>query len=129
MSVMNEQEREAFIEKVNEKHQVWHSFSRWAKETFGENWESPEVLSGYEVMQKIEEYVKNNSNSGIQLSYCDDTMFSGSMIVLVPHKEMGTTVLYIPQLTHTTNQFFLYPSHQKMLVESLTKIEQEIHKK
>lgn len=117
MSFMNKKEMAEFSEKSKEIHAVWHKFSAWLEDEFGKDWRSE--LVGYDAMLKIEAYVKTNPE--ISLSYCDDEMFAGSMLVIVPHKGMGNTVIYVPQLTTITNQFFLYPNHQALLIEALNK--------
>lgn len=101
----------------SDTHAVWHKFCSFLEEKLGKDWEKK--LVGHEVMEMIEEYAVTNPE--ISLARCDDTMFAGSMLVVVPHKGMGNTVLYVPQLTMVTNQFFLYPSHQQSLIEALNK--------
>ena len=81
------------------------------------NWEKPTVLSGYEVMEKIESYAKENPE--ISIAHCDDDLFASSILVIIPHKDMGNTVLFVPQLTTITNKFFLYPNHQASLIKAL----------
>lgn len=115
---MNKKELKALVRSTGIKHSVYHKFCRWAEKQFGKEWEDPKVFSGHEVMEKVEAYAKKNPQ--ISIAHCDDDMFSGSLLVVIPHQEMGNTVLFIPQLTYRTNRFFLYPNHQKSLIKALT---------
>lgn len=112
---MNKKERKEFMKKSMQRHKVWHKFCRWGEKEFGKNWQ--DELSGYEAMEKIEAYAKKNKE--ISIAYCDDELFASSLIVVVPHKEMGNTVMFVPQLTNSKNNFFLYPNHQKSLIKAL----------
>jgi hypothetical protein len=85
--------------------------------TFGKDYHKEMI--GYEAMQKVEKYVE--SNPQITITFCDDAYYSSSILVIVPHPNHGNTVFFMPQCTTHQNHFFLYPSHQKMLMEALTK--------
>lgn len=99
-------------------HKVWHKFEAFLIKNFGEDYYKN--LSGYECMNLIEAYVRENKE--ITIIGCDDSYHASAFLVIVPHLNMGNTVLFIPQCTTIGNQFFLYPQHQENLVAALTKM-------
>ena len=130
-------------------HQIWHKFSNWMVKTFGKDlhgeWEFMEGigangkkfkikhrsftdlelsrrLTGYESMCKVEKFVKRCSPE-IKIIRCDDSIYAGSDILLIPHPNHGITVIFIPQCTTVQNQFFLYKNHHKELVKALKEME------
>jgi hypothetical protein len=103
--------------ETDKVHRVWHKFERFLVKTFGKDYHKEMI--GYEAMQKVEKYVE--SNPQITITFCDDAYYSSSILVIVPHPNHGNTVFFMPQCTTHQNHFFLYPSHQKMLMEALTK--------
>lgn len=114
---MNKRQIAAHMKRAEKMHRAWHKFSKF----LNDNWNGD--LAGYEVMQLIEGYAKENKD--IKIAYCDDDHFCSAMLVIIPHKNMGNTVMFIPQCTTTTNTFFLYPNHQKMLIEKLNEVTHE----
>jgi len=129
-------------------HRIWHKFDKWLTKTYGSDlygeWvrnkiklpnrkvktlkyrhfnemEFTKRLCGYEVMERIERYVKTHCKE-IKIVYCDDETYSSSMILLIPHPEHGITVMFIPQNTSIQNRFFLYGNHFKMLEEEMEKM-------
>ena len=129
-------------------HQIWHKFSNWMVKTFGKDlhgeWEFIEGigangkkfklkhrsfndlelsrrLTGYEAMCKVERFVKRCCPE-IKIIRCDDSVYAGSDILLIPHPNHGITIIFIPQCTTIQNQFFLYKSHHKELVKALKEI-------
>ena len=133
------------IEKsAREAHKVWHKFSGWLSKTFGADlvedkvlevpmkngktkkikyknfneWELSKRLVGYEVLEKMEKYVARHCKE-IKVVRCDDSVYAGSSIFLVPHPNHGITVLFVPQCTTIQNQFFLYDNHYKNLMKAL----------
>lgn len=112
-----EQSNEETFDRIKEKHSVWHKFVEFLEKEYGEGWETN--LHGHEAIEKIEKYASENPE--ICIAYCDDNHFASSILVVVPHKDMGNTVIFVPQLTTVTNNFFLYPNHQKSLLEALNK--------
>lgn len=127
-------------------HKTWHKFEKWLTKTFGKDlysewkfmefpqtngkikkikyrdfneYELSKRLSGYEAMCKIEKYI-NKYQPEIRIVKCDDSMYAGSFILLIPHPTHGITVMFIPQCTSIQNQFFLYEGHFKMLMKELT---------
>ena len=107
------------IEKYTQCHWIWHKFEDWLIETFGEDYNLK--LSGWDVIEKVEDYVNKNIPE-IKIVYCDDTLYSSSIILLIPHFEHGISVMFIPQCTEVQNTFFLYDSHFTKLVEELNKM-------
>lgn len=132
----------------NETHKTWIKFSNWLIKTFGKDlhsdWEYTDVIDfdgkvkkvkfrcfnesklstkliGFEVMTKIEKYV-NRYCPEIKIVSCDDSIYSSSIIVLVPHPTHGITIIFIPQCTTIQNQFFLYKDHHKKLIDALQKM-------
>ena len=101
------------------RHTIWHKFEDWLIETFGEDYNSK--LSGFDVIEKVEDYVKKNVPE-IKIVYVDDTLYSSSIILLIPHFEHGISVMFIPQCTEVQNTFFLYDSHFTKLIEELNKM-------
>jgi len=126
-------------------HQVWHKFSNWLVKTFGKDlhgeWQSIEGvgadgkpfkykhrsfndlelsrrLVGYDVMVRIERFIKRACPE-IKIVHCDDSVYAGSDILLIPHPKHGITMMFIPQCTDVQNQFFLYRSHHKKLMKAL----------
>ena len=133
------------IEKsAREAHKVWHKFSGWLAKTFGADliedkvlevqmkngktkkikyknfneWELSKRLVGYEVLEKMEKYVARHCKE-IKVVRCDDSVYAGSSIFLIPHPNHGITILFVPQCTSIQNQFFLYDNHYKDLMKAL----------
>lgn len=123
-------------------HKTWHKFSNWMEKTFGQDlfgeWQDIQLfpngkkfkhrdfnelefnnrIAGYEVLCKIEKYVKRYCPE-IKIVRCDDDSYSGSDILLIPHPTHGITVLFIPQCTTIQNKFFLYQGHYNSLLKAL----------
>ncbi len=124
-------------------HAIWYKFSKFLTNAYGKdlwsgykyldknnkkfkyrNFDSTEFnkrLVGYDVMQRVERYI-NRFCPEIKIIRCDDAVYAGSIILLIPHPEHGITVMYIPQCTSQQNQFFLYGSHCKALIKGLTEM-------
>ena len=83
----------------------------------------PKGLVGYDVMKKVEAYVKTHPDV-VELSV-DDSVFSSSDLVLIPHPTMGITVIFIPQCTNVQNTFFLYPNHIDNLIKTLKEMQKK----
>jgi hypothetical protein len=140
----NTEIKEGIDKIVGETHKTWHKFSKWLGKTFGEDlvedvvwemplangkkkiikyknlneWELSKRLVGYEVLEKIEKYVARHCKD-IKVVRCDDSVYSGSSLILVPHPKHGITIIFIPQCTNIQNQFFLYDEHYKNLMKAL----------
>jgi hypothetical protein len=128
------------MEQAELTHKTWHKFSNWITKTFGKDlhgeWEYIELekkkwkyrsfntlelsrrLVGYEVMCKIEKYIKRCCPE-IKIIHCDDSVYAGSDILLIPHPKHGITIMFIPQCTNVQNQFFLYKGHYDDLIKAL----------
>lgn len=126
-------------------HKVWHKFYNYLVKTYGKDlhgeWQymfpeqfgkkhkyrsfNEEVLHqrlvGYEVLNRVEKYVKRYIPE-IEIVRCDDAVYSGSTLFLIPHPKHGISVFYIPQCTSIQNQFFLYESHYKCLLGALERM-------
>lgn len=116
--VNNTMSAESFKElqaETDRKHRHWWDFCNAVDNDF-EN--------GFESMEKIEQYAQ--SHPEIMVCSCDDQSFCGSDIVLVPHPDMGVTVLYVPQVSGSWAQFFLYPGHLSQLIDALTKMREKL---
>ena len=97
--------------RTEKKHRIWWDFKDAIELGFDE---------GYESMEEIEQYVQDHPE--IEICTCDDSSFAGSDLVFVPHPDMGISVVYVPQLSGGSAQFFLYPGHLNNLIDTLTKM-------
>jgi len=131
--------------KIEKTHNVWLKFSNWIVKTFGKDlhgeWKFTERtdengkkfrfkyrsfndlelsrrLVGYDAMCKVEKFVKRCCPE-IKIIRCDDSIYAGSDILLIPHPNHGISVIFIPQCTQIQNEFFLYKNHHKELVKAL----------
>lgn len=129
-------------------HKIWHKFSNWLVKTYGNDlhgkWQYMKIkdakgkvkkfkhrsfnelelsrrLVGYEVMCKVSKYV-NRYCPEIKIIRCDDSVYAGSDILLIPHPKHGITIMFIPQCTSVQNQFFLYKNHHDSLIKELSKM-------
>jgi len=132
---------ETMSEESSKMHKVWHDFEKhffkrekreWAfgDKTFkGHSYTGWKWL-GFELMQKIDKYVKKHPE--IEIASCDDDYHMNSYLVLIPHrfpnncqahkkskKYWGTTVIFVCQGTRLPTQFFLYLEHEKSLLAGL----------
>lgn len=133
------------MKEIKEMHKVYHKFQKWLVKNFGNDlygeyktirikqenghyksfkwrdyneYELSKRLCGYEVMERIEKYVKRSCPE-IKIVYCDDDMHATSIILLIPHPSHGITMMFIPQLIGIQNQLFLYGNHHKELMRVL----------
>lgn len=133
------------LTKAKEPHKIWSKFSKWIIRTFGKDlhgeWQFMEYhkengrkskvkyrsfnelelsrrLVGYDVMLKVETYIKKHCPE-IRIVHCDDSVYASSNILLIPHPNHGITVIFIPQCTSVQNQMFLYERHFKDLMSAL----------
>lgn len=122
MSILNKQQIQELHQRSENIHKIYHEFCEYMKQWYHDdegNFDSHELI-GYEAIERVEEYVVLHPE--IKIAFCDDDVFSSSVIVLIPHPEMGTTAIFIPQCCSTLNQFFLYPNHLEYLLERLNEI-------
>lgn len=136
------------MENAGKCHRVWHKFSSYIQRTFGKDlvkwrWqklgdkkykirsfdqtEFSRRIVGYEVMRKIERWVERYCPE-IKIIGCDDSVYAGSIILLIPHPQHGITVMFIPQCTSVQNQFFLYAGHFQNLTRELNKMKKNYPK-
>lgn len=136
------------LAKANATHKVWHKFSKWMTDKYGKDlygkwqtmkfkdkdgkkhslkhrsfndYELSKRISGYEVICAVEKFIKRSCPE-IKIVHCDDDVYAGSIILLIPHPKMGISVMFIPQCTGIQNRFFLYDTHFKMLISELKKM-------
>lgn len=140
---------EKLQKRTEEVHRVWHKFSGWLARAFGKDlqgewvrntikvdgkkkvfkyrsfndYELSKRLCGYDVMVRIERYISRYCPE-IRIVHCDDDVYSGSIILLIPHPSHGISVMFIPQNTGIQNRFFLYENHYRMLMEELGKMKE-----
>lgn len=119
---MNQEERESRTEKL---HRIWWDFSNYMEKWYSDEDGvfAVEQMVGSEASDLVYEYAKTYPD--IKIVSCDDRQFMNSDIVLIPHPEMGISVIYIPQCGTDRNRFFLYPGH----IERLTKALEEMKEK
>lgn len=100
-------------------HHLWHKFYKLFI-----NEDGSYKYWGWEFIQKVEKFAEKNTD--VEIAGCDDSYFSSSVIVCVPHKGnqsyMGTTVVFIPQMSGPPCEIFLYPGHRINLIEVLKKM-------
>jgi len=110
--------------KINNPHAVWHKFSNWMVKTFGNGLRELELsrkMTGYETMCKVEKFIKKKCPE-IKIIICNDSIYSGSYLLLIPHPTKGITIMFIPQCTEVQNQFFLYQNNYQELVNALNEM-------
>ena len=103
--------------EIEQHHRIWWDFQDAVDRDFN---------NGFASMEKIENYV--NEHPEIEICGCDDEAFSGSDLVLVPHPDMGITVVYVPQCSGTAAQFFLYPPRLNILIDTLIRMRDQYFK-
>lgn len=137
------------VVKSSSPHKTWHKFSKWIVKNFGKDlWSEEKSISikdtkgrikkllkyrdfndlelnrrlvGYDVMCKVKKYI-TKSCPEIKIVHCDDAVYAGSDLLLIPHPKHGITVIFIPQCTSVQNQFFLYQNYYKNLMDELRKM-------
>lgn len=109
--------------RIKKIHGTYHKFHAWLVKTFSKGVPDhlQRHLAGYEVMETVEKWIKRNAPE-IKICWCDDDHHASSMLLLIPHPDLGITVMFIPQLTSVQNQFFLYGNHYQKLMEELGKM-------
>ena len=130
------------IDEIKSCHTIWFKFRDWLENTFGsdlrykstfkledkiievDNFDDIELnkrLVGYEVIEKIEEFVEKECPE-IKIVYCDDDIYASSILLLIPHPKHGITIMFISQCTTIQNKFFLYDNHYINLLNTLKKM-------
>ena len=136
-------ENDVFSE-ANKSHKIWHKFckhmSKWYyKEAYEiemdddgkihqgkkyNEFDSSKMI-GYKCMQRCERYAKKNKE--IKIINVEDSVYSSSTIILIPHPNMGITVIFVPQCTEVGNHFFLYQEHAHNIVSEIHKMNYEVN--
>ena len=110
-------------------HGIWYKFckhfSRWYHDEDG-NFSSLE-MNGYEAVKRVIRYAKKNPE--IRILRCDDDIFCGARIVLIPHPTMGITAIIITQATSHRGELFFYPHDMDMIVDEIKKMKSEFNLK
>ena len=141
-------EHNKIIGDVKSSHSIYHKFSKFITNAYGKDlygeWQFMEFkdqkgkitklryrgfnetelsrrLVGYDVMVRVRNYI-NKYLPEVKIVSCDDDSYAGSMILLIPHPRHGITIIYIPQLSRSQNQFFLYQEHYKQLMKALREL-------
>lgn len=121
-------------------HEIWHNFTGYLKRKYGKDLHGPpsyiklgsksvkidnfdknqlfQRLTGYEVIFTIKRWCKRYAPE-IKIISVDDSVYAGSILLLIPHPQHGITILFIPQCTTIQNHFFLYKNHYKCLLKEL----------
>lgn len=134
--------------KAEATHHVWNKLQRWLIRNYGKDLYGPEIvtkipqsgrrplvmryknfnelefsrrLSGPDVIERVEKYVKRSCPE-IKVIRCDDSDFSGSILLLIPHPLMGVSVIFIPQQSKIQNNLFLYSGHITALINGLNEM-------
>ena len=108
---------------MNNPHIIWNQFKAFLVANLGEDYNNK--LVGWEVIELVERYAEEHDE--IRVITVEDASYTSSILVLVPHPEHGITVIFIPQHSKTTNQFFLYGRHFRELTKELIEMS-EIYK-
>lgn len=139
-------EMDEAIAQAEDCHIIWHKFEKFIANAFGKDlrgklhvskfkiketgktvifkyrdfneYELSKRLVGYEVMCRIKKWVDRYCPE-IRIAHCDDALYAGSDILLIPHPNHGIRIMFIPQCTGIQNQFFLYEGHYKNLMKEL----------
>ncbi len=107
-------------------HKYWYAFTEHFGNLYGFGFDGnvlSEKMSGYECMNELDKYVKEHPE--VVLVPTDDSVFASSYFVLVPHPDMGITIVFVPQCTTIQNQMFMYSRHSDILIEEITKMKEK----
>jgi hypothetical protein len=129
---LNKKEKED-IRKQDKEHKEFNRLSSLFHKAFKRNSKKEGKLnksgvdsswkwSGYELIDKIEHFSKKNPE--IVLSWCDDSFFSNSLIVLIPHRNknqyLRTEFVIIPQCSGDEPlTIYLSPKRMSHLIEEM----------
>ncbi len=107
-------------------HQYWYSFAKHFGSLYGIGFDGnvlSEKMVGSDCMDELDKYVKKHPE--VVLVPTDDSVFASSYFVLVPHPDMGITIIFVPQCTTVQNQMFMYPRHSDILIEEIAKMKKK----
>lgn len=121
-------EFEAVKKNYDDIHRIWNKFYDWALLTFGSDikdttntYDLYSRFVGYEVIEKVEIFVRDECPE-IKIIWCDDEIFSSSIILLIPHPKMGISMIFIPQNTMTQNVMFFYENHMEQMINAINEL-------
>lgn len=114
-----------------EIYKIYFKFYKFLSKNFGSglkkdesfDYKLSERLSGFEVMEKIDKYVKLNSD--IKIVKCDDSFYSTSYIILVPLPKMAIRMFFVPQCTEIKNEIILGSYNIDNLFKELYKMKKK----
>lgn len=115
------------LESIKNKHSVWFDFLNKFFDNCSSHYqlESPKYF-GYQLINKVEKWAKKYPND-VQILYCDDSSFAGSIIVFIECKDKeiyhGINVVCIPQCTgEKPLSMFFYKQHSDLLEKLLKNV-------
>lgn len=87
-------------------HRLYHTFEYIFKDEEGYAY----MFKGLQLIQKIEKFVKDYPNEGMEIVSCDDSSQTSSIILFIPHKSLsqfwGVTAVFVPQNSWDPIEFF-----------------------
>ena len=107
-------------------HTTYHAFCEHFKEWYfsrrdnGKRVFDSTKMVGSEAIGRVKDY--SITHPQIKIVSVDDYVFSGSIIILIPHVDMGITAIFVPQCTTVNNQFFLYPLMAEKLIDGINEV-------
>lgn len=109
----------AMMQNATDVNYWWHKFRKQVLD------KQPD--RGYPVILRAERFVARYPESGIIITWCDDSYAAGSRNVLIPHQSdttwHGLSLIHIPQCNgEKPTKIGLYPSHNKELIAGLAKM-------
>lgn len=137
---MNNQRKEDLKEAMD-VHVLWHALCKYLRRwyftlCYGIKFDlTPskrqyrdvafDKVVGYRAMKRLDQFSKKHP--GMISVGCDDNTHSGSSIYLIPHEAkndyMGTTLLFVPQVSSDRNVLFFYPYELDNLICELQKLQ------
>lgn len=106
------------MKDVDMMHKYWHAFCDF----LDQNEIDKHNLDYGKDMDLIDSY--SETHPEIKLVRVDDSHFCGSDLILIPHPDMGITVLFNPQCSRDNNEFFMYPGHIDHLISVLQEMKE-----
>ncbi len=124
---MTKEELQEMMEESEQIHTLWYKLN----EHLEKHNRNIDDLSGYDAMRCVDAFCKDNPD--VIRVHVDDSYHCNSYVYIIPHesekKYMGATVLFVPQCCDTRNQFFLYPSDNRALLNACLKLEDKFQGK
>ena len=124
------------MEEKDKNHYIWYEFSEYFSQWYFYDldvefddinihekvFDSTKMI-GYEAIEKVEQYVETHED--IYIVSIDDSVFASSILVFIPHPEMGITIIFVPQCTTNLNEFFLYPEMINRIQKKLDELKEK----